>query len=169
MPNYKRRYNKLAIGPKFKFIKNKTTLKGLDENEISLRYKVKSEKNVELEMVYGIDKESILSLTKKEALKKEIPSVQEIEKFLEYKHCTLTDYNNITQKGVTPGITSENPEDFVGKYNLTSEDLEYINGIDPLERIRNYFVDMVKVVKKKVIGIEESFEFEKLFDKILNS
>ena len=164
MPYYKRPYNKLATGPKLEFIKNKTTLKGLDENEISLRYKVKSEKNVELEVVYGIDKESISSLTKKE-----IPSIQEIENFVEYKHCTLTDYNNITQKGVTPGITSENPEDFVGKYNLTSEDLEYINGIDPLERIRNYFVDMDKVVKKKVIGIEESFEFEKLFDKVLNS
>jgi hypothetical protein len=82
----------------------------------------------------------------------------------------LTDYDNVTQKGVTPGITSENPENFVGKYNLTSEDLEYITGLDPLERIQKYFVDMVKIVKKKkVIGIEESFEFEKLFNKILNS
>lgn len=152
----------LDVGPNLQFIKGKVL--ELNDDKISLSYKVKSQKAVELKVVYNINKHSLESTI----IKNKSVSWEDIEPFIDFSYFTLRDYNNITNKGIDKGISSENAQDVEGKFGLTEEDLNgYVSSDAPL-RILNYFLAKYKTPKKD-IGIEESLEFEKLFAKIFEA
>ena len=151
----------IEVGPNLQFIKGKTL--EVNNNKISLSYKVKSQKAVELKVIYDIDKGSLEStITKNKKV-----SWNDIEPFIDFSYFVLRDYNNVTNKGIDKGIKSENPQDIEGHFGLTEEDLNgYISSDAPV-RILTYFSEKRKVLGKEV-GIEESLEFEALCTKILS-
>lgn len=128
---------------------------------ITIRYKVPKEKSVFLKMIYSVDEESIKNVLRK---KGEDTEIIDIEKFVGPEdRFVLRDLDDKHSKG----IVATNPEkDIEGKYGITKNDLEYCINIDVFERIKDYFLKCIK--NEDTLAIE-SFEFEKLFDKILNS
>lgn len=145
------------VGPNLQFIEGKTI--EVNQNKIILSYKVKSQKAVEIKVVYSLDRPSLESVLKNKKV-----SWMDIEPFIDFSHFVLRDYNNVTAKGVDKGIESENPQDIEGHYGLTEEDLDSFVASDAPVQILKYFL------KNRVtsVGIEETLEFEKLFAKILS-
>lgn len=150
----------VQVGPNLQFVANQTM--ELNDDKISLSYKVKSQKAVILKVIYNIDKPSLESTI----IKNKNVIWEDIETFINFSNFTLRDYNNITNKGIDKGISSANPEDIEGHFGLTQEDLDRRVAYDAPIRILKYFKKKLKPSKKK-IGIEESLEFEKLFAKII--
>ena len=153
----------LSAASKLKFIKGKILETKI--NEISLSYKVANQTNVELTVIYTLNGlESFIKQNKN-------ASLLEIQKqpLIDFSYFILKDRDNVTRKGFDKGIKSEDPKDIEGHFGLTEEDLTSYVFDDAFLHILKYFREKNKAPKKKVIGIEESFEFEKLFAKILNS